>query len=180
MLYSTFLAFAVTALQFVQISFASTVPEQDDLVRREDHSKIVPFPFDESTAPALADALNLITSIPDDVLDAGDDATHDWLAKHGYGNKPNAKLTRRQGWLAVLNCVFAIGKFIAENGVPALKLARVKKLIELLGGAGAVAKMLLKAKSWKELITIAGPDLEALALELLGWGDIAQACFSWM
>lgn len=182
MLYSVFLSFAVTALQFGQIGFASAVPEAAELAERETAAqpKLVPFPFDERTAPALADALNVITLIPDEVLDAGDGPTHNWLAEHGYANSPNPKLARRQGWLAILKCVWEIGKFIAENGVPALKLSRVKKLIEALGGAKEAAKLLLKAKSWEELVAIAGPDLQALANEFLGWSGVAQECFSWI
>ena len=73
-----------------------------------------------------------------------------------------------------------IVKAIAENGFPIAKLRRFKDLITLLGGAKAVAKMLLKAKSIKEFITIGGPELVEMGELLLGLRGVVDACFSWV
>ncbi|KAL8891439.1 MAG: hypothetical protein Q9192_005743, partial [Flavoplaca navasiana] len=53
------------------------------------------------------------------------------------------------------------------------KIRRIRDLIKFLGGARAVAKMLLKAKTFKQLIIIGGPELQELAEILLGVQAVA-------
>ena len=56
-------------------------------------------------------------------------------------------LVRRQGWLQVAECDYAIGGAVFMNSLPISKLRRIKELIEVLGGASRVAKMLLDVVS---------------------------------
>lgn len=70
-----------------------------------------------------------------------------------------------------------IARVLIEHGIPVAKLRKIKDLIKVLGGPKEAAKMLRKAKNWRMLLQIGGSKLEALAKELLGYNDIAQACF---
>ena len=67
-----------------------------------------------------------------------------------------------------------------RNGFPLAKLRRVKELIKALGGANAVAKMLLKAKTLREFFIIGGVELAELGQMLLGLQGVVGACFSWV
>lgn len=181
---------------------ASKTPRALELSTREppsNRSLIKPFPFDESSADNLASVFDAIESIPDDLFDEGDDAVKNWLKAHGFTLPTPQKrsptitsadsgseianpvtLAARQTWWVISNCIIQIGILIAENGIPLARLRRIKELIGLLGGARQVAKMLLKAKSMKELYAIGGPYLQDIAEELLGFGVVAKACFSWL
>jgi hypothetical protein len=75
---------------------------------------------------------------------------------------------------------FEIAKAIIENGLPFAKIARLRDLIKILGGGKEVAKMLLKAKSFKELLIIGGPELAEIGEMLLGLQGVVTACFSWV
>ena len=59
-------------------------------------------------------------------------------------------------------------------------LTCIVELIKALGNAKDVAKMLLKARSWKELIAIGGAPAARLAEELLGIRPVVDACFGFM
>lgn len=54
------------------------------------------------------------------------------------------------------------------------------ELIKAIGNAKAVGKMLLKARSWKQLVAIGGAPLAKLAEELLGIRPVVDACFGFM
>jgi hypothetical protein len=153
------------------------------LIVRDDTAPSVPFPFDntDDNVNQLASALQLITSIPDATLDAGAAAVQAWVKQNGNNFIPNLVtigVTRRQTWLAIIKCVYQIGLLIVEDGIPLARLKRIKELIGQLGGATAVAKLLLKAKSWEQLYYIAGPYMKDLAEELLGIQGVISACFS--
>ncbi|KAI4129038.1 MAG: hypothetical protein LQ338_002454 [Usnochroma carphineum] len=158
----------------------TSAPAGDLAVRASDNDP-VPFPFDEAHASYIEDAFETIASIPDSVLDDGPEAVKQWVLAHESNPQPqtrSATLVARQGWFQVAKCAFAIGKAIVENALPISKLRRVKELIEVLGGAKAVAKMLLKAKSIKEMIIIGGPELQELTEIFLGITDVVNDCFS--
>lgn len=203
MLYSTILSLTVATLQFSQNSLAYAIPEAApvNLVERgvvpADHSKVIPFPFDDDDAPTLEHAFGLIHNIPDYVFDAGEDAVKDWIQHHGgqppYHHKNQVREAAAEAdtsasvseiearsWLAVAKCALAIGQAIIENEIPIAKLRRLKELIKLLGGAKKVAKLLLKAKSLRQLLVIGGPELAELGEILLGYQAIVGACFSWI
>lgn len=84
----------------------------------------------------------------------------------------------KRSWIAVAKCALAIVQAIAENEIPIAKLRRIKELVKLLGGAKKTAKLLLKAKSIKQLLVIGGPELAELGQILFNFRSIVGACFS--
>ncbi|KAL8995228.1 MAG: hypothetical protein Q9169_004992 [Polycauliona sp. 2 TL-2023] len=181
--YSTILSVALTTLTFTPSVLTSAIPKPVDLApaRRAEAAEAVPFPFDEAQSAYLEDALHMIEDIPDEVLDNGDEAVKAWASAHQPSTQVaarSAELAPRQDWFQIGKCALAIAKAIAENAFPISKLRRLKDLVKALGGAKAVAKMLLKAKSIKEMIIIGGPELEQLAEILLGVTDVVNECFS--
>lgn len=152
-----------------------------------DHIAPFPFPDDDDSAAQLEKAFDAIVNVPDSVLKAGAGPTKDWFkdqfpeAFRDEHDKRDPELAPRVSVAAVAACVFQLVKFIAENGpLPELKILRIKRLVNLLGGTTAAVKALLKARTYRELIIIGGPNLEALAKELLGYGGVATACFAWL
>lgn len=204
MLYSTLLSTAVVALQFSQTTLAFAIPDSVDLMIRSkdlDDDKIVPFPYDEADAPEIEETFDLIENIPDETFDQGDQAVKDWIKNHSQGgNKPraiNSLATREadpepqpentaveevaietRSFIAIAKCALAILQAIAENEIPIAKLRRIKELVKLLGGAKKTAKLLLKAKSIRQLLVIGGPELAELGEILFNYRSIVGACFS--
>lgn len=207
MLYSTLLSAAVVALQFSQTTLAFAIPDSVDLMIRSkdrDDDKIIPFPYDEDDAPEIVDVFGLIEDIPDETFDQGDQAVKDWIKAHRKGvnsNKPRSVdsletreaepeaqpestavseifAVEKRSWIAVAKCALAILQAIAENEFPIAKLRRIKAIVKLLGGAKKTAKLLLKAKSLRQLLVIGGPELAELGEILFNFRGIVGACFS--
>lgn len=86
----------------------------------------------------------------------------------------------KRSFIAIAKCVLAILQAIAENEIPIAKIKRIKELIKLLGGAKKTAKLLLKAKSIKQLLVIGGPELAELGQILFNFRSIVGACFSFL
>lgn len=208
MLYSTLLSAAVVAMQFSQTTLAFAIPDSVDLMilsKDRDDDKIIPFPYDEDDADEIVDVFGLIEDIPDETFDQGDQAVKDWIKNHRKGNRPRSvdsletreaeaeaqpeaqpestavseiSTIEKRGWIEVAKCALAILQAIAENGFPIAKLRRVKAIVKLLGGAKKTAKMLLKAKSFRQLLIIGGPELAELGEILFNFRSIVGACFS--
>ncbi|KAI4252432.1 MAG: hypothetical protein L6R42_007965 [Xanthoria sp. 1 TBL-2021] len=180
--YPTILSVALTTLSFTTSVLTNAIPNPVGLApaRRAEAAEAIPFPFDEAQAGYLESALRTIEDIPDSVLDDGPEAVTKWANEH----QPNiqlavrSELTPRQGWAQIAKCAFAIGKAIAENAFPISKLRRLRELVKVLGGAKEVAKMLLKAKTIKQMIIIGGPELQEIAYILLGVTEVVNDCFS--
>lgn len=182
-------AIAVFTLTSTVLSTVIPAPASLPLTTRGEHG-IVPFPFDESDSAEIENALAPFESVPDALIQSGDSkAIKDWIQTHqppfphltvrNDGSTPPALPHKpRQIAITIFNCAFAILRAIAENVFPEAKVARVAELVKALGGARKVAKMLLRAKTFSDLITIGGPELVELAEIFLGISDIAQACFS--
>ena len=142
-----------------------------------------PFPFEDtfSNTAQLTSAFALIEAIPDEVLDDGDEAVHNWIEQHGaeyLPGIPKGDLQERQLWIQIAECVFEIGKTLAENAFPVAKLRRLKDLVKGFGGAYQVAKKLIKAKKFSDLKYLGGSELVELGQILLGVKDVIGACFS--
>lgn len=207
MLYSTLLSAAVVALQFSQTTLAFAIPDSVDLMIRSkdrDDDKIIPFPYDEDDAPEIVGVFSLIEDIPDETFDQGDQAVKDWIKNHRKGvnsNKPRSVdsletreaepeaqpestavaevfAVEKRSWVDVAKCALAILQAIAENEFPIAKLRRIKAIVKLLGGAKKTAKLLLKAKSLRQLLVIGGPELAELGEILFNFRGIVGACFS--
>ena len=190
MLLSSVLPAFVGLIYFGAPVFA--LPQPNSLASRidQDIEKATPFPFNEADASVLEDAFGAIAAIPSSVLDDGKDAVRKWLNTHSHntvkerdiiplGERHELNAEKRQ-WLQIAKCALAIGQAIVENEFPIAKLRRFKELIELLGGAKKVAKMLLKAKSFSQFVIIGGPELAEIGELLLGLQGVVGACFSWV
>lgn len=180
--YSTILSFGVAALGFSSSSLGLNIPADSSLEARVDsHANVTPFPFDEAHAAVLEDAFNAIASIPPDVLDSGEDALKAWITTHEAVPKVSARsasLEPRQSFFHILQCAGAIIKAVAENYFPIAKLRRLKELVQVLGGARNVAKLLLRAKTFHQILIIGGPELLEIAEILLGITNVVNSCFS--
>ncbi|KAK3695710.1 hypothetical protein B0T22DRAFT_478339 [Podospora appendiculata] len=134
-----------------------------------------------------------IESIPDDVLEAGDEALHKWLVTNGL-REPDAPLKRdetsatdsllaravleaRVSVWKIAKCLAAIVQLLATTAVPAAKLLRIKKYLEALGGAREAVELLLKATTQAEKLRLGGEVLVNLAAELLGISSVKNNCF---
>lgn len=127
-------------------------------------------PKDQRLAPQAEDveqALKLIDSIPDEVLQKGDKATQQWIAEH------QATATRA----SVAGCTAAIALFLGTNLVSAAKIIKIKRLIKDLGGLKEAVKIMWGASFSYEKMKAAGGTLAALAGEFFGITSIRNECF---
>lgn len=191
------LALAVSCLVPIITSYVVTSDAGTSLVRRDDAPVTVADGPLKANLATVEWAFAAIDSIPNNVLEAGDEATHKWVTEHGYGKvakalidlakkedndpepeptpKPNESLVRR-GWWEVTKCAGAIAAFVGSNLVSASKLLKVKKLLDDLGGIRKSAELIVKASNNEERLRIGGTALVALAGEILGTSLVANNC----
>jgi hypothetical protein len=121
-------------------------------------------------------ALELIQSVPDEVLAQGDAATAAWFREHGRGAGDDRGLVTTQA--SVLGCTAAIATVIASTAFPAAKILKVKKLIGELGGVAKAVEIFWGASFSYEKLQVVGGAALALAGELIGITSIKEECFS--
>ena len=122
-------------------------------------------------AEEMEKTLNVINSIPDDVLAKGDKATQEWLEKD-----PKAQELTEEA--SVAGCTAAIAVLLAGNLVSVGKLWKIKRQISLLGGVKkAVHSMWRHGFAYNKMIA-AGGALGALAGEFFGITQVRDNCFS--
>jgi hypothetical protein len=121
-------------------------------------------------------ALELIQSVPDEVLAQGDAATAAWFREHGRGAGDDRGLVTTQA--SVLGCTAAIATVIASTAFPAAKILKVKKLIGELGGVAKAVEIFSGASFSYEKLQVVGGAALALAGELIGITSIKEECFS--
>jgi hypothetical protein len=129
----------------------------------------------------LERVFGVVKSIPDEVLEKGDDETDKWMVEHGHRPQHDKRevLDRDledRGFWDVAKCVGAITAFIASNAIGAAKLLRIKKYIEALGGVREAAELLLKASTTAERLKEGGEALALLAGEILGTSMVSNNC----
>ena len=104
-------------------------------------------------------AFSVIAEVPDSILDAGDDATTQWVTKHEHRNathlEPESLASPDGGWIDV-KCTLGIAAFIGANLVSAAKLLRIKKYIKALDEAAEAAELLLNCSTWDEKLASGG------------------------
>lgn len=179
-------SFTFLALLF-SFTLASTTPTAKEDVNLE---------FSALHAPQVIDTLELvlqaIDSIPEDVLLAGDESTNDWLVAHGYRSSHAVSVETRStstdiilseranaapaGIIDVLNCAAKIAQFILENAIPAAKLLKIKKAIDIIGSVKKVAEMLRKVRSLADAKRIGGDALFQIADAIIGFSSVWGAC----
>ncbi|KAF8542561.1 hypothetical protein BDD12DRAFT_802796 [Trichophaea hybrida] len=159
----------LAALFFISFVSAAAIPEvagagAHPAIKIRAHHDLA----DDSVA-ALEHVLTTISMIPDDVIEAGDEAVSSWFA---HFNSDNYSVKPRQLWNDLL-CASAITQVIAGNTILAVK---VKKLIEIAGGVEKVVEQLWKTKGqWSEIIKL-GPEFKELVENFFGVDDIKDKC----
>jgi hypothetical protein len=184
MLFSIVLPWLAAAMLLLHSSLATAIPTPGELLRRDNgtYENVAPFPFDTAHTPYLASAFDVILSIPDSVIAQGDAAVKQWIKDHTPTQPPPTRdlhpdLEPRVGWWGVANCVATIFKVLTKDEFEVVRILRIRQLINDLGGTWAVAKMLLSAKKWADLIKLAGQELVDLANILVSSHDIMSGCF---
>lgn len=181
------------------------IPDTDDWAGEtggvEAHGRVIPaaaadFNFTTDFSFALDRLFAEIEKIPDEVLEKGDEALHEWLVAHGWragdaelpkrdtagsGNAASilerGKIVARASAWKVSTCVAAIVQLLATTAVPAAKLLRIKKYIEALGGVKQAVQLLLGATTRAEKLKAGGEALVYLSAELLGISTVQKHCF---
>lgn len=199
MLLNTFASAALLAGS----AFAAVVPAAT--ASGNDTADAIDFVVDAPLAVTLGAFLSLIdtiSTVPDSVIAAGDDAVHAWLAPIGSSAAsaiaaPNALIAVRSteatnaadtaavtaateavnGIIKDVECAAAVAAAIASDVLPAAKILKAKKLIKVLGGVKKVAKLFLEfTKNRDEAIKEAGKTLLDLVEVLLGIDSIKKHC----
>ncbi|MCJ0870826.1 hypothetical protein [Streptomyces sp. AP-93] len=134
----------------------------------------------EQEVQQLEAQFSIIESIPDSVLQAGDDATRAYLILEGVvaytGKGKEVTQPVPNGWWETAKCAAAIATFIGSNLVVASKLIKIKQYISALGGIKKAAGLMLRASTWSERLAIGGNALVGLAAEILGYSMIRNNC----
>jgi len=76
----------------------------------------------------------------------------------------------------VTRCAAAVAWFVGTNIIAPLRLLKVKRYIQSLGGLRASANLMLRASTWVERINIGGGALVGLAAEIAGVAAIQDNC----
>ena len=162
------------------LAFQATTEQTDVLARSEPTDEVTLLSSPELLGP-LTLLLETATSVPDEVLEAGDASTDSWLSTNGFRSEPvkaraapAASLLARAtaGLLDVIKCAAAI----LSTAIPAAKLLKIKKYVKALGGARKAAEKLLKAKNRSEALKVGGEALRDLFDVISGLSDIRENC----
>lgn len=209
---AAFLAASAAALPAPQSDNHGLIPDTDDFVddgsievvetieARTIHvsEAAANFNFTPDFDFALEGLLGAIDEIPDEVLEKGDEALHQWLVEHGLraGNEnlkrddgseaqaaenlsllQRGELAARASLWKIAKCVASIVQVLATTAIPAAKILRIKKYIKALGGAKDAVKLLLGATTKAEKLKAGGEILVHLSAELLGISTVKKNCF---
>lgn len=161
----------IGSLLIITLSAGFAVPANANPV--ENRHQIAAHELDSSLAADAQDlenALELINSIPDEVLLEGDEATQAWLEDN---TQAGAFVEEASFW----GCSGAIISMIGGNLIGASKLLKIKRLIAQLGGVSQAVRLMWGASFKYEKMREAGKALGALAGELFGIDQIRKNCF---
>ncbi len=153
------------------------------------------------TLGAFMGLLETVSTVPDGVLLAGDDALYAWINPMGLSavhalsgmatlqtrdvaaadaaDAENTAATQEavDGLIKDAECVAAVAAAIASDLLPAAKLLKVKSLIKVLGGIKKVAKLFLEFhKNRDQAIKEGGRTLLDLVEIVLGIDSIKKHC----
>ncbi|CCC14054.1 hypothetical protein SMACR_08503 [Sordaria macrospora] len=198
---------STTLLASLALAFPSPLPQEaTSVVPQTDidiDDSLVSYNFTPAFTSSLDDLFNLLDSIPDSVLESGDEALNQWFIDNDLRD-PSADLlldttpalevddldlvgdetlvergvlvARASAW-KIAKCVASIVQMIATTAVPAAKLLKIKKYIKALGGVKESVKLLLGATTKAEKLKAGGKALVYLSAELLGISSVKAACF---
>lgn len=190
-------AFALAAMAPSALALPSVAPRSDAsamVSRAALGEQSNSFHVTDEVADALEKALGAVEAVPDEVLEKGDDAAHQWFQDNGYGAASQEVVpvedsedngVESRGFWDVAKCVATIAAAIGSDIIPVLKLTKIKNFIKSLGGIKAAIDKLKKAEevAKKEKISvtdarvrIGGNALKDFAAEILGITAIGEAC----
>jgi hypothetical protein len=124
---------------------------------------------DAATQAELEQGLQFIDSIPDSVLQGGEAAYEDWVARQRPYLQSNSFLDKVQ-------CGAAITAAVASLAIPAAKVLRLKAFIAKAGSVKEAAYLLIRVSTGAEKLEALGPVLGSLAAEVLGITAIKKYC----
>lgn len=151
------------------------------------------------TQQAFRSLLATFVRIPDRVLRQGDAATRAWLrndasgANQGGGDRrlalavPGGSATFRFAGMPgdasapaadVLRCIGTIGAVTVGLFIPAVKILKIKKLVEQVGGVWEAARLIVGGSTTIERVREVGAALSFLVAEFVGIVAIRDFCFS--
>lgn len=124
----------------------------------------------------MTQLLQIIDSIPEEVLLQGDEAKNEWLAAHVDTSvpAPGQISTMANFW----TCSGAIATVVASTAFPAAKILKIKRYINALGGVSEAVRVMWGASFSYEKVRALGGAAEALAGEIIGITEVKQGCFS--
>ena len=151
-------------------------PVANELVKRDLPSahRFVKAHFNESDREFVTYALGLIAAIPDDIIQAGDNATDHWIVDHIMRGGP---MKKRFGWAEIAKCGLALAKFLGNYvATSGPKIKQVKGWIDELGGIIKAANLILD--STLEEAAIIGNMALVNLIEFLAkfGGDVLPSC----
>lgn len=153
-------------------------------------------------AAALRSMLATFARIPERVLRQGDAATRAWLRDNtnggsdgrrtavthpdrggafafiGFAEQPVSPTGPAAPSADVVRCIGAIGAVVAGLLIPAVKILKIKKLMEQIGGVWETVRLLIGGSTRIERIEAVGTALTFLVAELIGVVAIRDFCFS--
>lgn len=162
----------IGSLLIISLSAGFTVPANANPA--ETHHQIAVHELDTSLASnayELEKALELINSIPDEVLLAGDEATLAWFEEHAQSGQFVEEAS-------IWECSLAIGELLVTTALPAARLLKIKRLIRDLGGSREAVQIMWGASFRKEKLLAMGGTIRDLVLELSGIALVQEKCFS--
>ena len=137
-----------------------------------------------SSEQSFVDFFNYIMNIPDTILQQGDNATENWIKQHPrrgnpYGNASySAFHMSRPDVSSPYRCTLAVSALLVTTALPALKIIKIKRYVESVGGVVEAARLVVGASSATEKAAEVLKALKGLIGELLGITAVSQFCFN--
>ena len=130
-----------------------------------DDSQVVP---DEEEQ--LATVLELVESIPDSVIEEGEDA----VAR--YVQEWQSQSVQAEGIIDVAKCAGAILVALGTSSIAASKILKLKEFVKEAGGVKEAAKDILAVASGEKKLSELGATLATLGAEVLSIPAIKAGC----
>ena len=153
-----------------------------DVLAALNEDTTTPFPFEKSaeTIVELASAFDFLEHIPDTILQAGDNATTNYVNLHSTEyvqalTETTSNDLETRGIKEVLKCAYEL----TTTFIPAAKLLKLKKAITAAGGATKAAKALLAAKNLAAAKQLGQAFVDIINV-ITGYTAIRDACFGWV
>lgn len=124
--------------------------------------------FGDERADGLYKLLNYLVSIPDEVLEQGEEALAQWMSEHPL----------RVPCASVVGCTGALLWFLGSNMVGYAKVLKIKQYVAALGGVTKAVRIMWGASFEMEKIQALGGAVVGLAAEISGVRKVRDECFN--